>query len=199
MRIALIVLAAGLSRRFGEADKLTAHLGGLAVARRLVDAACSSKADPVVTVHKVGDEKLLEVLRGARVNLVPQPRPELGMAASIVAGLKALPPDCAGAAILPADMPMMTGAVIDRLMDEFAFWKGRRIVVPVTAEGMQRNPVVWPRQLFDELLELEGDRGGKALLGRQSDLLTRVMFPDAGVFADVDTAEELQGIEKQLE
>lgn len=197
MRTALIVLAAGFSRRFGGADKLAARVGGVAIVRRLVDAACASKADPVVIVHQLGDDTLVEILRGARVSLVPQPRPELGMAASIATGINALPQDCVGAAILPGDMPMMTGPVIDRLIDEFETRLGQRIVVPVTEEGAQRNPVIWPRSLFGELLELHGDRGGKALLGRHSELVTRVTFPHVVEFADVDTTEDLQAIENQ--
>lgn len=202
MRTALIVLAAGASRRFGGADKLLAPAGGMPVVRRVVEAACASRADPVIVVHSPGHDGLSDALTGMPVTFIAPlalPNSERGMSASIVAGLKAVPEACAGAAILPGDMPLMTAATIDRLICEFAGEQGVRIIVPETEAGEQRNPVVWPRSLFAELMALEGDKGGKGLLARFSAKVSRVRFANAGVFTDVDTPEALHAIETEFE
>ena len=197
MRTALIILAAGASRRFGEADKLLAPAGGMPVVRRVTQAACASRADPVVVVHKPGHDAMSVALEGLPVSLVAPAglaSSQRGMSASIAAGLEAVPADCAGAAILPGDMPLMTAEAIDRLIFAFAAGQGLRIIVPETVAGEQRNPVVWPRFLFAELMALEGDKGGKGLLARFSAEIGRVKFADASLFADVDTPEALDAI-----
>lgn len=65
-----------------------------------------------------------------------------------------------------------------------------RVVVPVTAQGQQRNPVLWPRRLFPKQAALAGPRGGKSLLDTSGDARVDVAFGDQSLFADVDPPDD---------
>ncbi len=59
--------------------------------------------------------------------------------------------------------------------------------MPVTADGAQRNPVLWPRSAFAALAALSGAKGGKSLLDTLGAERLDVAFDDATLFADIDT------------
>jgi len=94
-----------------------------------------------------------------------------------------------GAAILLADMPLVTVEHLRRLSAAFESSAGRAIVVPTHA-GRWGNPIFWPRCFFAELQQLRGDRGAKALALRHREALLEVQMPDDGVLFDVDTEED---------
>ncbi len=87
-------------------------------------------------------------------------------------------------------MPLVTGRVIDRLIDAFDPDEGRAIVVP-THQGKAGNPVLWARRFFPEILALEGDVGARALLARHAEQVAEVEIGEDAVLRDFDTVESL--------
>jgi molybdenum cofactor cytidylyltransferase len=126
------------------------------------------------------------------VTLVVNPDYPTGLASSLKAGIRAVPAGCDGALVLLGDMPGIATEHVDRLVDAFAE-ASDAIVVPVH-EGRQGNPVLWPRRLFPELLQLEGDAGAKRLIAAHGEDVREVELGTTGIFADVDTPEELARI-----
>ncbi len=190
--VAAIVLAAGRSTRMGAQNKLLADLDGKPMVRRVVETALASKARPVLVVTGHMAAKVGAALAGLDVRLVANPDYATGLASSLKAGIRAVPADCDGALILLGDMPGITAEHVDRLVDAFAEAPDA-IVVPVH-EGRQGNPVIWPRRYFPELLQLEGDAGAKRLIAAQRDDVREVELRTTGIFADIDTPEELARI-----
>jgi len=193
-RVAAIVLAAGMSRRFGPDNKLLAAVDGDPLVRRVVMQARASQACSVSVVTGHEPDRIAGALAGLSLDLVHNPDFAQGMGTSVAAGIKALPvadlPD--GAVVLLADMPAVEAALIDRLIGAFADDGARRIVFPVDADGRQRNPVLWPRALFDELARLDGDKGGRDLIRAHPDLVLRLpVGDDDAVSRDIDTPEAL--------
>jgi molybdenum cofactor cytidylyltransferase len=189
-RIAAIVLAAGRSTRMGAANKLLADIGGVAMVRRVVEAALASRAGPVlaVTGHQAAD--VAAALSGLDVTLVPNPDYATGLASSLKAGLRAVPAECAGALVMLGDMPRIAPEHIDTLIAEFGAGNGAPIVVPVH-EGGQGNPVLWPARLFPELLRLDGDAGARRLIAAHAGDVREVDLSTDAILADVDTPEAL--------
>jgi molybdenum cofactor cytidylyltransferase len=130
-----------------------------------------------------------ESRRAPDVTLVSNPDYAMGLASSLKAGIRAVPAESDGALILLGDMPGITAEHVDRLVEAFAAAPDA-IVVPVH-EGRQGNPVLWPRRLFSELLQLEGDAGAKRLIAAHRENVREVELGTAGIFADIDTPEEL--------
>ena len=189
VQVAAVVLAAGRSTRMGAENKLLADIGGKPMVRRVVETALASKARPVlvVTGHMAAD--VAKELAGLDVVPIANPDYATGLASSLKAGLRAIPPGCCGVMVLLGDMPYIAVEHIDRLIDAFAGALDA-IVVPVH-EGRQGNPVLWPRRYFPLLLQLEGDAGARRLIAAHSEQVCEVEVGSDAVFADADTPEAL--------
>lgn len=191
-RVAAVLLAAGASERFGPHDKLLASIDGeplvVRVARRLREAGLGE----VVAVVREAGGQIRHALAPHVSRIVVNPDAERGMGGSIACGVASLGPACAGAMIVPGDMPGLTPELIARLIFAFDEARGERIVHPVLPGGEQRNPVLWPRRFLPALAALTGPAGGKHMLRRHSGETVAIPVGAAAEVADIDTAAELE-------
>jgi molybdenum cofactor cytidylyltransferase len=187
-----IVLAAGPSDRFGAENKLLANIGGDALIRVVVRAVVGAGIADVVVVTGSEEERIAAALDALPLRYAHNANWETGMGTSIAAGIAALPAQCEGAFVVPGDMPRLTSALFLRLAAAFDESGRRAIVFPANAAGEQRNPVLWPKRFFPELMTLSGPKGAKALLEARSSECLAVPVEDAGIFEDIDTQEELE-------
>lgn len=191
MKIAAIVLAAGSSSRFGAANKLLAEVGGKPLIRRAVDCALQSSSAEVHVIVRPADTGLEGAIAGLPVNIGRNPRHAGGMGASISFAVAALAPDIDGALILPADMPWMEPSLLDTLIERFEAAGGGVIAYPATADGEQRNPVLWPECEFANLSRLEPSCGARALIHASKTPKIHINVCNERVFRDVDTPGDL--------
>jgi molybdenum cofactor cytidylyltransferase len=164
MRLAALILAAGRSRRFGADNKLLASLGGDAVIRRTVAAVRGAGLDTIVAVTGPDGDAIEAALADFSVRCVRCADDRDGLGYSIATGAGALDADSNGVMIVPADMPLLSSASLRMLISVFGAQGGRRIVHAADANGVQRNPVIWPRAMFENLGALHGSDGAKALI-----------------------------------
>ena len=197
-RVAGLVLAAGRSTRMGGPNKLLAEIGGKPLARIVTEQALASRAAPVVVVTGHERSKVEAALAGLRVRFVHNPDYAAGLSTSLKAGLAALPPEADGAIVCLGDMPQVTAALIDRMLESFDPARGALVVVP-TIEGKRGNPVVWSRRFFSDLMALEGDVGARHLIGTHADAVAEVPVEDSAALTDVDTPDALQAVKAELE
>ncbi|MGE3917446.1 MAG: NTP transferase domain-containing protein, partial [Hyphomicrobiaceae bacterium] len=194
-RVAVLVLAAGRSTRFGISNKLLADLGGEPVVRHTVRNMLASGAASVTVVTGHMADEVRAALAGLAVDFVDSPDYRSGLAASLRAGLAALPRSLDGVLVALGDMPGVTGGDVDRLISGLAPKEGRSIVVP-TSGGKRGNPVLFASHLLDELGEVVGDAGAKHVIGRHGDEVAEVEIGSPRIFADVDTPEALERLRK---
>ena len=174
----------------GAANKLLAEIDGVAIVRRVAEAALASRARPVLVVTGHQGEAVRSALAGLDVAFVANPDFAQGLSTSLKAGLRALPGEADGALILLGDMPRIAAADLDRLIAAFVGGGGEAIIAPLH-EGKRGNPVVWPRAYFAEMLELEGDAGAGRLLAAHADNVRGIDLGTDAILADVDTPEAL--------
>jgi molybdenum cofactor cytidylyltransferase len=124
-----------------------------------------------------------------RLRIVQARDHALGMAASLSAGLAALPRDTAGAFVLLGDMPLIPRDVPFRLALALA---GDALASAPVFEERRGHPVLFSAALFDELRGLEGDRGAREVLEGLGDQLALIEAGDAGVLYDVDAEADLE-------
>jgi molybdenum cofactor cytidylyltransferase len=188
-KLEAIVLAAGAGSRFGGA-KLTAPWRG----GRLIDGALAAAfAAPVrsVTVVTGADPNVAGATRafahaagqGDRLRVVHAKEHARGMAASLRAGIEALPPDAAGAFVFLGDMPRIPAAILAPLAEALA---GGALAATPLFEGRRAHPVLFSRALFDAMRALAGDAGARGLLEGLGSGLAGIPTLDAGVLYDVD-------------
>jgi molybdenum cofactor cytidylyltransferase len=181
--IAGILLAAGLSTRFGRQKLLQPYRGELLV-RKTARCFLDAGLQPVVAVVS-SDPAFGDALAGLPVTMVANPNPEDGVSSSIAIGLRALPETSSAALIGVADQPYLTADAIQALLD--AFVPGR-IVVPRFGDH-RGNPPVFDRRFFLDLMQLRGDRGGQVVVNAHPEAVVEVSLAE-GIGDDVDRPED---------
>jgi molybdenum cofactor cytidylyltransferase len=195
--VAAIVLAAGSSSRMAPHNKLLVpDRAGKAMIARVVDNALASAARPVIVVTGHREAEIRAALGGRPVRFVTAADYADGLSASLRAGIAAVPEEAAGALICLGDMPLVTGRMIDRLIETHDADEGRWVVAP-TGNGKLGNPVLWDRRYFAEIAALSGDSGARKLLERHADATATVELGDS-VLRDFDTVESLATLPPHL-
>ena len=193
--VAAIILAAGRSTRMGGPNKLLAELGGKPLVRLVAEQALASKAKGVIVVTGHQAELVEKALAGLDVKFVRNPDFAQGLASSVKAGVAAVPDGADGAVICLGDMPMISAALIDRLIEAFAPDRGNLIAVPVS-DGRRGNPVLWSRRFFNELMTLDGDIGARHLIAKHTEAVAEVPVEGFGAFLDIDTPQALEAAQR---
>ena len=189
-RIAVLVLAAGQSRRMGKTNKLLVPIDGKPLLRHTVEAAAASKAAAVVVVTGHQREAVEALLDGIDVRIEHNPDYASGLSTSLKAGIEALPAGTDAVIVCLGDMPGIDSRLLDRLIDAFAPAQGRSIVVP-THHGKRGNPVLWASAYFPAMTRLEGDVGARHLIGQHQEAVVEVPADSAATLLDIDTPEAL--------
>ena len=173
MKIALVLTAAGSSKRFGG-DKLAYPIDGkpmLLHALELYDR-LSDRFVSRTVVLKTGARERRMAAERMEYRIIENPDPDRGMASSVVIGTEdAIKSDPDGILYAVGDQPRVTETTVLKLLDAFAK-DPTRIVAPI-ADGRRGNPVLFPKDLFGELLSLTGDVGGSQIIGRHPERLVR--------------------------
>ena len=191
--VAAVVLAAGQSSRMAPRHKLLVEDGaGRTMIARVIDAVLASRARPVLVVTGHRAAEVQAALAGRPVRFVAAAEYAAGLSASLRAGLSAVPADASAALIVLGDMPLVTAATIDRLIETFDPDEGRAIVAP-SHDGRLGNPVLWDRRYFPAMMALTGDSGARALLRQHADAVAE-LASDATVLRDFDTPESLRDL-----
>jgi len=192
--VAALVLAAGRSRRMAPVNKLlVADQKGNAMIARVVENVLASHARPVIVVTGHERERVEEALAGRQLRFAHAEDYAEGLSASLKAGLRAVPPEAEGVLICLGDMPLVDGAMLDRLIAAFDPEEGRAVVQP-TFRGKQGNPMLWAREFLAEMLAISGDIGARHLAAKHADRLVEVEMADDAVLRDFDTTDALKGL-----
>jgi molybdenum cofactor cytidylyltransferase len=188
VELAAVVLAAGLSRRMGQA-KLLLTIEGRAVVRMAVDNVLAAGIERIVVVSGTEQEAIADALGGLPVRFAINPTPEAGQGSSIAVGVAALPESADAALIVLGDQPFVSPEVIPSVVAAFTR-TGQPIVAPRYRDG-RGNPVLFARAVFPELLGLAGDRGARAVTERDPSRVAVVDF-ETSMPADIDTPEDYE-------
>ncbi len=190
-KVDIVLLAAGRSSRMGGPNKLLALFDGKPLVRRAAERALGSKASGTVVVTGHQRERVRHALAGLDLAVTDNPDFADGLASSLKAGIAKVSADAAGAMIVLGDMPGISSADMDSLIDAFCR-SGGRSVVRASHGGRRGNPVLLPRSLFPAIAHLEGDTGARHLVEAEGlDVIDVEIGQGASV--DVDTREALEG------
>lgn len=181
--LAIAILAAGAARRFGG-GKLDAELHGKPLGQHALAAAHTLDAGPVWVV--VGDPV---PAFAAGADLLVNPHASAGLGTSVaLAARRAAESGSAALLLLAADMPRVSPATLRRLVDVCAPGKPSAVLHP---DGHPGIPACFPRDWFEALQGLTGDKGAGALLRRAD---ARGIAVPAAEFADVDRPGDLAAL-----
>jgi molybdenum cofactor cytidylyltransferase len=183
-----LVLAAGSGSRFGG-PKQVAELRGRPLIELAIETMSAVPAIERIVVALGAEADLVRAradLTGTEV--VVTPGWEEGIAASLRAGVAALA-ETEAVVVTLADQPLITPQVVAAVLDRS---ESRAPAARATYDGRPGHPVVIKRELYADVLALEGDAGARDLLE-----LAGVATIECGHLAsdhDVDTRADLERI-----
>ncbi|MDE3123379.1 MAG: nucleotidyltransferase family protein [Paracoccaceae bacterium] len=189
--VAILIPAAGFARRMRGADKLMELVAGQPVLRHIARAACDVAQTVIVALPQGGfGPTRLAAVEGLAVMPVLVPDAAEGMAASLRAGMAALPEGASGVMILLADLPEIDAADLSAQIDAFRADPAAPILRATAEDGQPGHPVIFPRDLFAELAQVSGDSGAKAVVAAHRNRLRDLPLPGRRAVTDLDTPED---------
>lgn len=187
-----LVLAAGLSRRYGR-SKLLEEFSGTPLLRHALTAAQAACPGRVVLVTGHGSEDMASAASGLADEMVLNEAYRTGIGSSIAKGVSHLFDRATAVIIILADQPLVTAAHIGQIIEK---WDGHPDAIVATRfSELDGPPVLFGRNHFDQLAELTGDAGAKQVLRTHPNAVRTVRFEPAAI--DIDTPDDLKALLSQ--
>ena len=189
-RTVVILLASGLSRRFGWRDKLLQKVGDRLLVDHAADAAAGLDALARVAVCPEDHPKIGERLNGKFVIAVNREKAR-GMGHSIAVGVRValqFRPDAV--AICMADMPFIEPGLIRQVIENLGGSQGVNIAHSGSIDG-PRPPTAFDASCFGVLQQLDGDEGARDVMRQARFKVVALRAPEP-LLTDIDTREDLE-------
>lgn len=184
-RLGGLIAAAGMSSRM-RAFKPMLPFGDRSMIELLIDAFREQGADPIVVVTGHNSDILERHLSGSGVETVYNADYQNSqMLDSVKMGIARLAGRCDSILFSPADVPILTGAVINKLME----FPTAPVVIP-SYQGKDGHPVILRADLFDDICSYDGDGGLRGFFLGMGRPVKRVKVDDARILRDADTPED---------
>jgi len=192
-KIACIILAAGLSKRFGGMKQLAIlSPGSEPLVQMAIDVANASSCDYVILVLGHSSSQIAAKIYLGRANLVLNKDYHDGLSTSVKCGLSNVPSDADAAIFMVADQPFLTSDILDMLAAKYRQKRKKVIALTPSFKKEPRNPVLLDRSMFKEVSLLQGDIGAREIVRRHIDTVEFLEIDDQDVFLDVDTKTSLE-------
>jgi CTP:molybdopterin cytidylyltransferase MocA len=178
-----------LLRQVQSGKTFVRHLIGVASAAGLVD---------IFVIGRPEDLQLRQAVSETAAAFVANPEADRGQLSSLLVGLAAAQaPDLEGIMVMPVDVPLISSAVLRRLLAAAELEPSS--IVRATHHGIHGHPVLFKRAVFEELRAADVDVGARAVLRADPSRVSNVEVGDAGVTLDLDTPEDyLRAFGRQL-
>ena len=180
------MLAAGRSERFGTAKLLAEYRGHTLLHHALSAAQGSCPGDKYLVVGHNAEE-ISNAAAGLVDTVIHNEGYATGIGSSIACGVRACREHADAILIMLADQPLVSSAHLAQLVDR---WTGAPDEIIASGfSGTNGPPVLFASAFFDELEQLRGDMGARAILRNNPNRLRTVEFEAASI--DIDTPEDL--------
>ena len=184
-----VLLAAGAGTRFGGGKLVHPLEDGLAIAAHAARNLVTAGLD-VIAVVRPGDFPLADLLEQEGCQVTHCAESVHGMGHTLAHGV-ASTREAGGWIVALADMPRLKPATIEAIAAAIA--GGAPIAAPYF--GAERgHPVGFGSRLREELTQLTGDAGAKAVLQRHAQEIVRIETDDPGVLLDIDRKSDIDRI-----
>jgi molybdenum cofactor cytidylyltransferase len=187
--LSVIILAAGESKRMGEAKQLM-PLGKSTLLEQAIDNLLNSSVDETIVVLGHKAEEITRKIANKPVKVVINPDYQQGMSTSIVAGLIMVDPRSRAVMLALGDQPLVASHTINQLIE--AFNKNRKGIAVPTYRGRRGHPIIFDIKYKAELFKLKGDIGGREIIQNHPKDVFMVAVDSESVVSDIDTKDDYQ-------
>jgi len=191
--ISAVVLAAGESTRMGFCKQLL-KIEGRTMIEQVVKNVRESRVDEVIVVLGFMANEIAEKLPRDQIKIIVNPRFKEGMSTSLKTGLEAVDREADAVIFVLSDQPFIKPSIIDKIIDEYER-TGAPIVVP-TYKGRRGNPVLFDMSLRAEVMNIQGDVGGRPIIKKHEKEIREVEVGSPTILMDTDVKEDLEVLER---
>ena len=189
--ISAIILAAGESKRMGQAKQLLG-VEGKTLLQSVLDSVLKSDVDEVILVLGHEAERIRRKMDVRRAIIVVNPNYAKGMITSIQEGLKALDKKSEAFFIILGDQPEIRPDIYNRLIQEFhRVYPLQSILLP-TYQGKKGHPALFSTKYLAESFKIRGDVGFKEIVQNHAEDVFLVDVDTPSILIDIDTPEDYQ-------
>lgn len=189
--VSAILLAAGMSQRMGDENKLLLEIDGSPMVRRTASNIIAGGVGELVVVLGHHRQDIADAISGLPCRTVDNPQYQDGKVTSVHAGLAAVSPDAKAVMICLADQPLLAAADYRAFLLSAMALEPGKIAVPMV-KGERGNPVFLPANLKDEVLGRGLKFGCRNLMRDNPDLVVWVEMESPYFVRDIDTPEAYQ-------
>ena len=186
--IGLIILAAGSATRMGRPKQLLSYQGRSLILHA-AEVALASMSQPIIVVLGAYVEQIKPELMPKAVQIVENSQWQEGMSSSIRAGISMLLKTNSkldAVIISLADQPLVSPQIFNQLIQSYQ--ETEKVIIASKYNETTGVPALFSKALFPELMQLEGDKGAKALIQKYIDTGLILLIPEAAI--DIDTPDD---------
>lgn len=201
MKLQIILLCAGNSKRFGSDNKLLYKINGKRMFEYSVDLVeklredFNNEIENIVIVSKY--EEIKNYIKNKKMIYIENPKSEEGISSSLILGLKEWKKNKSDYIMfMVCDQPYMKFLTLKNFLEEF-FNQSKGIGV-LSFEKRLGNPCVFSSKYVKELEKLSGDVGGKKIIKRNLDDTYYFEISDEKELEDIDFLNKILDNNKKI-
>ena len=190
-----IILAAGMSKRFGISKQLIRLREGYMI-EYVIRASLASRLSKVFLVLGYHRKKLLKALaeniiifQNSRLEIVSNLHYRQGMSSSVRAGLSSAGNAFGSVMFLLGDQPMVDSGLIDFMLKRF-YKSDKNICAPVY-KGKRGNPTIFSSKYFNLLENVKGDSGGRDIITANPDDILKIDTDSPACVFNINTMDDV--------
>lgn len=191
-----IILAAGISERFGTPKQLVKIKGSYMI-EHVIRASLDSNLHRIFLVLGHQQNRIYKAVaknikrfHNSRLEIVSNRHYRQGMSSSIRAGLSSAGNAFGSVMFLLGDQPMVDSRLINLMLNRF-YQSDKNICAPVY-KGKRGNPTIFSSKFFNLLLRIEGDSGGRDIIMASPDDMLTIDTDSPACVYDIDTLSDLE-------
>ena len=191
-RIDCFILAAGMSKRMGNENKLLKKIYNNTILNQTLNNHIESKIHNINLILGHQKDIILKHIEQNKIFIIENNNFKTGMLSSILKINENISEEATGILISLADMPFVTSEDINKLIKIFNENNQKIICIPENKEKLG-NPILLPKEIYKDLIKdvskLSNDKGLKKLILDKKYNYIRVSLSE-GVTKDFDTIED---------
>jgi molybdenum cofactor cytidylyltransferase len=186
--IIAVVLSAGESSRMGR-PKALLPIEGQNFIERIVAALKQSQAGRILVVLGHDADAMRRQIEHLPIEIIVNTDYKKGQLSSLQSAIRHIEKEnrCDGMLVHLVDHPYIDPQLVDLMIGRF--YETNKVIVVPRHQGKRGHPVIFSRDLFEELLSAPGDQGAKAVVNTHRAETLEIDTEDQGIALDIDTPE----------
>jgi len=193
MKIAILILSAGHSTRMGTTKQLLS-IGSKTLLGLCIENAIQSNANKTYGVLGANAKTIKDSIAHYNLEIIINSNYNNGLSSSIVAGIQHIINKNYDAVLITlGDQPMVDAQYLNTLI--FSSEKSPTQIIASQYNEALGVPAIFPKNYFNHLLQLKGDKGAKQLLTK---LKSQTIAIKSTKLIDIDTKQDYLNFLKTL-